>query len=450
MKRRGVLSLMGASLIAGCSSTNEADSNTPTEHAPTRRAPATPTDESTVTRQPTQATDTPSTEPESLVSGSIQTPPDIETSEFDRDKAGDGIPDPVVEYYGADPETNTLLLELTEVGGATIDTEKLTNYYQNVGVENPDGSTGFEVHIERKQVEQTAAAFRYYHHVLDGTPTFQRRWKGFHHLVVLPDAQYREAYGSQLYAFARDGDTDEAIRRTNFLLGDELTPWTPKESVDWADIDYTAPSTYWWERLAGEPVVTSEDTSGDGITAEMVDEYEILRTIDLSQKNLVVEAVPHETSSREIATRRLREVQELFRLAPVKNPDGSMGIKVHYIVGDPVEYMNPDHFEYRRQGSRPIFLHDRNKEGLATGSHAKAYHKDDTFCHELGHLLGLLPDVSPEIDRESYWSEYPSCMNYDFDFPRFCADEGTESAPNDWKVIEQRLPRWRELMRIGG
>jgi hypothetical protein len=450
MNRRGVLSLIGASLIAGCSFLNEGDSNTSTEHTPTQSSPTTPTDEPTTTQTAAQPTDTQTAEPPSLVSGSVQTPPDIETEEFDSDKAGDGIPDPVVEYYGANPDKNTLLIELTEVGDATIDTEKLVNYYQNAGIENPDGSTGFNVHIERKQVEQTETDFYNYHHVLDGTPTFQRRWKGFHHLIVLPEELHTEVHDTKLYATARDGNLDEAIRRMNYLIGDKFTPWTPKESVDWSEINYTAPSTYWWERLAGDPIVTSDDKSGDGITAEMVDEYEILRNIDLSQKNIVIEAIPHETSSQEMATRRLRELQELFRLAPIKNPDGSMGINVHYIVRDQVEYMDPSHFKYRRQGSRAIFVHSRNDRGRMSTSYAKAYHKDDTFCHEIGHLLGLLPAISREIDSESEWSEYPSCMNYDFDFPRFCANEGSEAAPNDWNVIEKRLPRWREVMRIDG
>ena len=108
--------------------------------------------------------------------------------------------------------------------------------------------------------------------------------------------------------------------------------------------------------------------------------------------------------------------------------------------------MDPNHFEYREVGSRPFFVHGiHDKRGIASG-HATGRQSDNTVCHELGHLLGLSTDISPEIDNN--WGanriEYPSCMNYDLKKIRFCADEGIESAPNDWKVIEERMHTWRE------
>lgn len=385
----------------------------------------------------------------------MQEPPELPAPErIDTDTAGDGIPDPVVEFYGENPQRKTIFLEVTAIDGAAVDIDRLKNYFATVDVDNPDGSTGVTVHVEQKDVDRSPDVdVGGYHFPRGSAPSFEREWKGFHHLIVAPEDEHETTLGPETEFFVScvDGETERALRGLVSRLT-ETSRWNDPAEVSWTgdQIRTHAPSTYWWEQLAGEPPIHSaDDRAGDGIPDEQIETEPLYGDADPGQRNLFLELIPDETVTMEFVTDRARELQELFSRAPLQNPDGSMGVTVHYLVREPVDTLVPAAAQNLADGFYPFYLYTSFKRD-SYGDRPRSYpafstvnNLPGTLCHELGHRLGILRrDISDEIDNNDGASavEYPSIMNYSFpQYPRFCADEGADRAPNDWAVIEERM-----------
>lgn len=68
-----------------------------------------------------------------------------------------------------------------------------------------------------------------------------------------------------------------------------------------------------------------------------------------------------------------------------------------------------------------------------------------TVLHEVGHAVGLSSDFEGIDDTTFTFEEYPSVMNDTRPtFAAFClsSGDGHPGAPNDWALIERRLPHY--------
>ena len=140
-------------------------------------------------------------------------------------------------------------------------------------------------------------------------------------------------------------------------------------------------------------------------------------------------------------------VKEAYADAPVENPDGTSGIDLHVEWGDAIsevpttnaserDELMREHFDNENSGYRyalavnDVRLDGSDYAGFAASGHengqfvfqtaydnGRSYSTDgvaDIFMHELGHSLGLGPELYDGIDSESVpYHSYRSSMNYD-------------------------------------
>jgi hypothetical protein len=454
-------------------------------------------------------------------------------SDMETDTSGDGIPDLLVERIdaveGLDPYRKNVLVEVDPVIGVEY-RESLAfarSVFADAPVENPDGSTGIDVHFvvddPIPRADTSAFVQRDYHFGRYDTSVFDRRHRGFRHLVLLdslsPDDWYADRFfmateadrGGRLVdvlaahvagrfdplvadaADARDADADaqDADADTTDTQGEDTGPlWLPDRedptadallaAIDWEllaeNLPKAAPSTWWYERkyahlaegseesapdateadlgpAVGEP---DKDTSGDGIPDRLLLNADVFEGASPLRKNVFVE-VDHTTGvPRQVVEQRMREIEAVFADAPVRNPDGSMGIDVHYVIEDAIEVegvidagsadeFRTEHFDRLLKGYYyMVFVPNlENVAGRAShqGEILFTEPRPSTPLHELGHALGLYA-TRPGVDQRRYpFEEYPSAMNYNAP-PHalvFADDTAHPVAPNDWAVIERLL-----------
>lgn len=450
--------------------------------------------------------------------------------DFETDTAGDGIPDPLVDRMeggeSASPYRKNVFVEVERVEGTAYE-EMLafaTKVFERAPVENPDGSTGIDLHfvVDGPPVPEESAPLSTpeFHFQHTKASVFDRRHRGFRHLVVLD-----ERYGDDWYAdpFVMSVETGRTARLVDVLAAhlagrfDPLVPvadtaatdqassgaderlWLPDqreatvdeliEAIDWdlveAGLPQTTPSTRWYEQkyahvppdseveppdeseieLGPTPDQPDKDTSGDGIADELLLTADVFEDADPLRKNVFVEADYQNTIERETVARQLEEARQVFAQAPIRNPDGSMGIDLHYVIDDRLEIdgtvsnqdldqIEREQFDRHLRGHfYMLFIQDAaDALGFATNQ-AKtlvAEPSPTTPLHELGHAVGL-GSIYLGVDQTRYsFAEYPSVMNYNA--PRYAtvfADEtGHPEAANDWEIIERRLPRDQALTSL--
>jgi len=437
-------------------------------------------------------------------------------SDMETDTSGDGIPDLLVERIdaveGLDPYRKNVLVEVDPVVGVEYreSLEFARSVFADAPIENPDGSTGIDVQfvVDEPISRADTSAFlrRDYHFGHYDTSVFDRRHRGFRHLVLLdslpPDGWYADRFFLATEAH-REGRLVDVLAahvagRFDPLVadaadaqsGDTDPLWLPDreeptadallEAIDWEllaeNLPKAAPSTWWYERKyahlpegseVSEPDATEadlgpavgepdKDTSGDGIPDRLLMNAEVFEGASPLRKNVFVE-VDHTTGvPRQVVEQRMREIQAVFADAPVRNPDGSMGIDVHYVVEDEIEVngvidadsadeFRTEHFDRLLKGYYyMVFVPNiENVAGRAShqGEILFTEPRPSTPLHELGHALGLYA-TRPGVDQRRYpFEEYPSAMNYNAP-PHalvFADDTAHPVAPNDWAIIERLL-----------
>jgi len=498
--------MLGSVGVAGCGSQSpngESGESTPTptdEPTSTEESTPSPTEQSTPTEDPSL--------------------PELGT-DFETDASGDGIPDLLVEPIADEedideinPYRKNVLVEVDRVEGVAAE-ETLSfarSVFADAPVENPDGSTGIDVHFvvdgSVPQVDTAPSIPIDYHFGRDRTSVFDRRHRGFRHLVVLNEL-YTGWYADTWVLAVEDGQGGRLVDALAAHLagrfdplagaesegaGDAMTDqlWLPDaadatadqlhEAIDWnlvaEHLPATTPSLHWYERkyahlpensevpppdateddlgpAVGEP---DKDTSGDGFTDEELLEADAFEQFepDPLRKNVFVEVDYQEGLSRDLVEQRMQEIQAVFANGPVRNPDGSMGIDVHYVISDELDVdgavdreaadtFRTEHFDRLLQGHFYMVFVENLSEvaGVATqyGEVMFAEPGPLTALHELGHALGLYP-TRPGVDQREYsFREYPSAMNYNS--PRhalvFATEGGDPITPNDWAVMERLL-----------
>jgi hypothetical protein len=145
-----------------------------------------------------------------------------------------------------------------------------------------------------------------------------------------------------------------------------------------------------------------KDTSGDGFSDQLLLNADVFDGADPLRKNVFVEVDYERGIPRKSVEKRMREMQEVFADAPVRNPDGSMGIDVHYVVSDEIEIdgslARDEMFTFRDEHF------DRALKGYFYM----------VFVENLEEVLGAAAGVANVMI--------------------------TENTPNDWAVIERLLP----------
>ena len=514
--RRGFLRAalaLGTAAAAGCSALPPSDDSGQSSEKPTPTEQSTPTEQPTPTPEPTQ---TPTEEP-SL--------PELGT-DFETDVSGDGIPDLLVERIAdnedvdeVNPYRKNVFVEVDRVEGVAAE-ETLSfarSVFADAPVENPDGSTGIDVHFvvdePIPEAESNASVLRDYHFGRDRTSVFERRHRGFRHLVVLDDLStgwYADPWvlavesgrsGRLVDALAAHlaGRFDPLLGAESEGPGDAMTDqlWLPgaedatadqlHEAIDWdlvaEHLPATTPSLHWYERkyahlpedsevpppdateddlgpAVGEP---EKDTSGDGFTDRELLEADAFAELDTDplRKNVFVEVDYQQGLSRDLVEKRMQEIQAVFANGPVRNPDGSMGIDVHYVISDEITFdgsvrtddldaFRTEYFDHLLEGFfYMIFVDDVEDDRLGNllgvaghqGNLIFTQPSPSTPLHELGHSLGLYA-TRPGVDQREYsFREYPSAMNYNS--PRhalvFASEGGDPITPNDWAIMERLL-----------
>lgn len=446
---------------------------------------------------------------------------------LDRDRSGDGIPDLVLAANGFDPARKHAFVrvDLAVDVACHEQFDYARSVFADAPVDNPDGSTGIDVHFtvrdrtdetipEEADVSNFSKAQRY-HWKTEWTDGFDRRDRGHRHLVIEETVPFGGWYGNYLLLTIERGLNSRLVDllaaefagRFDPLIPDEeagdpgLEPlWFPDETgvspqrllaeIDWevveANLSSTTPSTRWYEEryahLAPErdvPDPLSEppenrdeyhDTSGDGIPDSLLESAEIFEDASPLRKNVFVEVDYLEGVSRDRVDRQMSKVAEVFAEAPVRNPDGSMGIDFHYVVSDEIpETVVLTLDRATRQFRREYF--DRDGMGFIYVVFGEDVHEVrgrygrggfiitqpnfSTVLHEIGHSIGLDPRHDGIDDFEFSFEEYPSVMNYNSDTVvepfAFSSGDAHPDAPSDWDIVERRLddhvPRPSRLLR---
>ncbi|MFC7251437.1 hypothetical protein ACFQJ5_16575 [Halomicroarcula sp. GCM10025324] len=157
-------------------------------------------------------------------------------------------------------------------------------------------------------------------------------------------------------------------------------------------------------------------------------------------------------------------IKSKFADAPVSNPNGTNGINLHLIRSDQVPYTRTlgglrtdeyenKYFDHNGQAYHYAILVDRSSlsESVDGGGAEGIMHVsgtvDDTrmgttFIHELGHSMGLMPDVYRGIDTTDVpFDEYPSVLNYNAppDHYSYTSEAVSDAGFDDWKYIEKEM-----------
>jgi hypothetical protein len=225
--------------------------------------------------------------------------------------------------------------------------------------------------------------------------------------------------------------------------------------------------------LAGETDPLVLDTDGDGLARDRefaagtdplnpdtddddlpdgpeLDADDALPGADPLHKDVFVQV--DYTGDRSLSATARGELRQTFATAPVENPDGNRGIDLHLRRGsrvaagvdsDDLGDLAYDNEEFPCSGytyavlAADISIDDRQVAGVGPPGTIAAAPTASVFLHELGHSLGLLPEI-PGVDSYAVpFREYPSAMNYNA--PRAFVDysDGTAGPRDhdDWALI---------------
>lgn len=244
-----------------------------------------------------------------------------------------------------------------------------------------------------------------------------------------------------------DSDSDGLTNLEEYLGKDGIPPGQPADSGDQTD-------------------PTERDSDGDslwdGWEVKGIDDGEF--SFDLAaagadplHKDLFVEIDYLEGGGESFrpAAATLDRVVDAFAAAPVSNPDGEDGIRLHYVIDDAIprtpgrEFLSTIDGEYKDlkdeffpdDARRSIFRwalfgnkHSGGKptvsgraEGIPSGGFlvtlggwSDSQAVAGTFMHELGHTIGLRHGGT---DNRNYKPNYVSIMNYFFQFEGLIRDE---------------------------
>ena len=171
----------------------------------------------------------------------------------------------------------------------------------------------------------------------------------------------------------------------------------------------------------------STDTSGDGISDTMSEDVD---KIDTDTKDIIVEIDWHENAEPELIP--LLKTQQEFHSSPT-NSD----MKLHFVINDEprISESKINHLEYSDIQSElgindngmhhaafveESYFNDEKVGGFAllnTEGFVVAESNGDSmgglFMHELGHSIGLWPELYDGIDSFVDIDDYPSIMNYE-------------------------------------
>ena len=162
-------------------------------------------------------------------------------------------------------------------------------------------------------------------------------------------------------------------------------------------------------------------------------------------------------------------IQSKFASAPVPNPNGTNGIDLHLVRSDRVPYTSvlghrgtdeyeEEYFDHDGQGYHYAILVDQssiaateNRRILDGAGGRGLLHVsgtvDDTrmgtvFMHELGHSLGLTPDLFRGVDQTNIsFAEYPSMMSYNSpnDYYGYSSGNASDTDFDDWGYVEEEM-----------
>jgi len=448
--------------------------------------------------------------------------------DFENDLSGDGIPDPLVEHIeggeSASPYRKNVFIEVDHIDG--VEYEEMLTFAQSVfadaPVDNPDGSTGIDLQFVVDEAVPAADApasvpdLHFYH---TESTAFDRRHRGFRHLVVLDERYSGGWYADNFVLGVEAGKNALLVDLLAAHLAGRFDPlveasttadsaaadggdgprWLPDQeqateeelldAIDWnvveAGLPQTTPSTRWYEQkyahlppdsdvqppgdreieLGPTAENPDKDTSGDGLADRHLLNADVFEGADPYRKNVFLEVDYQQTIPRDVVENRLNEIQQVFARAPIRNPDGSMGIDVHYTIDDELaldgavtptrlDEIGREHFDRHLKGHfYLLFIEDADDVlGFAAnrGTTLVTEPQLSTPVHEFGHAMGL-GSVYPGVDQTRYsFVEYPSVMNYNA--PRnatvFADETAHPEAVNDWEIIERRLPREQALTSL--
>jgi hypothetical protein len=208
---------------------------------------------------------------------------------------------------------------------------------------------------------------------------------------------------------------------------------------------------------------TNPDTDGDGLPDGAEINSEALSESDPLRKDVFVEVDYMQSyKPREEA---MNLVTEAYEEAPINNPDGSTGISLHIILNESIETesttdseqkdaITNEHFDFEGYGYH-YGIAVRNARGddfagfASDGSFTfqtrvtggERYPHEGTasiFMHELGHSLGLYPDVYEGIDSTAVpFADYESVMNYNA--PQEAIQYNNRDPFDDWGYIANNI-----------
>jgi hypothetical protein len=260
-----------------------------------------------------------------------------------------------------------------------------------------------------------------------------------------------------------DTDGDSVLDGTEHRLG--LQPTVSEVDGFSPDTDRDGLVDALERRIGTDP--TNVDTDGDGLSdgAEVYGAPRHFPGADPLRKDVYFEVDAFHTVT--VNQTALDRTADFFASAPIENPDGTTGLRVHFVVDETdlrtLDAANvKDHstvvadFDRRNRGYQYIFL----TEDVFIGDHrvrasanfgrvamAGSEQSDRLLVHEIGHLLGVHGSDGPGVDSyETTLDEYPSIMSYTYlnsnEEVRMADGSESPKSNDDWDDIERRFTRW--------
>lgn len=479
-RRTFLKTLPPAALIAGCA----------------MRAPATDDTDGSDADEPGDG----EPEPDEPDSGD-SSPPEL-GSDLETDTSGDGIPDLILKQLAVEPYRPNVFVSIDPVNGVEIEPllEHTRATFADAAVDNPDGSTGIDVHfavgeeLPPSRLGPGIPTQSDLHELRFGHPearSFDERHRAHRHVVVTDDAG---TSGWIANRFSMAVDTVSNAQLSNLLaaqmggafnpvIEDGLAPLsldgdvTPDEfvsEVGWETVTKhlpeTTPSTRYYEEeyahLAEDGEVQTldsvpedpdpeQDTAGDGIPDRHIIESDLFEGASPLRRNIFFEVQRTPLVTKETVETQMNRIVQFFAEAPIRNPDGSMGIDVHYVYegvmdkheepidGSDLSKILFDDFQRRRKGYHYLlFAQDLadNLAGRAVEDVLGTVPDSGTLLHEIGHSLAFRGGLIGVDDRQLTFEEYPSSMNYNAPRSAVCfSNDWALDSRDDWAYLAENM-----------
>lgn len=440
-------------------------------------------------------------EPADDPDGGESPPPEL-GSDLETDTSGDGFADLLLQQLDVDPYRRHVFVSVDPVGSVNVDPllEHTRSAFAAAPVENPDGSTGIDVHFAVGDAmpesrlgpgtpfESDLHELRFGHHE---SRSFDERHRGHRHVVVTDDAG---ADGWVATRFSMAVDTASNAQLSNLLAAQmggafnptiengmdplsvdaDVSPDAFVADVDWTTVTEhlpeTTPSTKFYEEhyahLSEDREVETvesipedpdpeQDLAGDGIPDRHIIESDLFEGATPLRRNIFfeVQRTPH--VSKSTVERLMNLLTEFFAEAPIRNPDGSLGIDVHYVdEGVMAKHEEPidgsdlskilfDDFERRRKGYHYLLFAQEMAENLAGRAVEDVLGTvtvPGTMLHEIGHSIAFGAGLVGVDDRQKTFAEYPSSMNYNAPRSAYCfSNDWTLDSRDDWAYLAENM-----------